>query len=285
MSVVSGKEFNRINLDKVFIKLTNESENHNGFKFETGLNQDTIPFNPKGRCKAGGIYFCEYEKMGRWLKYRGEQMIYYRYVRVPDDAKVYIEKDKYKTDKLILTERKEIKEIIDMMTEEMLLDIVKRDGYALEYIKNQTERICLEAVRNRGLALEYVIDQTKEICIIAVGRNGLALDYVKDRTPEICMAAVKQNGWALQYVKEENQTEEICIAAVQQDGLALKYVKNQTKDICLAAIKENTMALKYVDSYSKELYEIALETDYSAVMHKMGVGRFRLDALYFNRKQ
>ncbi len=42
----------------ILIKLTNEFECHNGFSFKTGLNIDFIPFNPKGECQPGGIYFC-----------------------------------------------------------------------------------------------------------------------------------------------------------------------------------------------------------------------------------
>jgi hypothetical protein len=57
--VLPGKEFNKLNKGKQLIKLTNIEENHNGFQFNTGLNIDTVPFNPSGDCKPGGIYFCE----------------------------------------------------------------------------------------------------------------------------------------------------------------------------------------------------------------------------------
>jgi hypothetical protein len=61
--VISGGKFNWIYRDKQFVKLTNKEENHNGFQFQTGLNVDTSPFNPKGECRPGGIYFYEINKM------------------------------------------------------------------------------------------------------------------------------------------------------------------------------------------------------------------------------
>ena len=39
---------------------------------------------------------------------------------------------------------------------------------------------CLEAVKRDGYALQYVKEQTPEICLAAVKQNELALRYVKD---------------------------------------------------------------------------------------------------------
>jgi hypothetical protein len=100
----------------------------------------------------------------------------------------------------------------------------------------------LEKVKKNGLALDYVKEQTPEICIAAVEQNGNAIQFVKEQTPEICIAAVSQNGLALRFVKE--QTPELCLAAVEQNGLALRYVKEKTPEICLAAVKENLTKCK-----------------------------------------
>ena len=65
--------------------------------------------------------------------------------------------------------------------------------------------ICLEAVKKNGRALEFVKEQTSEICLEAVKKNGYALKFVKEQTPEICLEAVKQNGRALEFVKNIQQ--------------------------------------------------------------------------------
>ena len=36
------------------------------------------------------------------------------------------------------------------------LEAVKRNGYALSYVKEQTPEVCLEAVKRNGYALRYV---------------------------------------------------------------------------------------------------------------------------------
>jgi hypothetical protein len=109
---VAGKEYtgaqvNAANLGPL-VKLTTESENHNGFVFVTGENRDTIPFCPYASCSAGGIYFCKIADAQKWLQYNFSKMHYMRSVTLPDDARVYIEDGKMKADKFILGEREEI---------------------------------------------------------------------------------------------------------------------------------------------------------------------------------
>ena len=89
-----------------YYKITNESENHYGFQFETGLNIDTIPFNPSGDCEPGGIYFAR-EDILAFLKYG----VWLRGVTIPEDAMVYENPGnpkKWKADRVMLGKRERI---------------------------------------------------------------------------------------------------------------------------------------------------------------------------------
>lgn len=113
---ISGKLFNRLYHRDKFVKLTNEAEIHNGFKFKTGLNVDCIPFKPSNSCRAGGIYFVHEDDKERWLNYcpRIGRMKYLRYCTIPNSARVYVEKDKFKTNELILSDRQQIFKCFDV---------------------------------------------------------------------------------------------------------------------------------------------------------------------------
>ena len=65
--LLDGQSFNEKYQGKIFVKLTNREENHRGYQFKTGLNIDKLPFNPKGECQSGGIYFCLLEDLSLWL--------------------------------------------------------------------------------------------------------------------------------------------------------------------------------------------------------------------------
>ena len=104
----SGKDFNIKYANYSFVKLTTQDECHNGFQFKTGLNIDTIEFNPIGDCCPGGLYFTDLNVKDKWFKYGNKTMIWERKVIIPDDALVYVELHKFKSDKFILEERSKI---------------------------------------------------------------------------------------------------------------------------------------------------------------------------------
>jgi hypothetical protein len=223
-----GSEFNKLTENKLFVRLTVMNENHNGYQYETGLNIDPENFNPCGQCNKGGFYFCEMNNFHEFIEYNTcdtcKLSVNIRQVSIPDDACVYVEDNKYKTNKFILGDAKRI-----FNDYELCLKAVSHYGKLLQHIENQTNELCLAAISQNSLALRYVKKQTPEICLKAVTQNGIVLQYVKEQTSEICLAAVKQNGIALRYVKEQNA--EICLEAVKQNRVMIQYVKNRTPDI------------------------------------------------------
>lgn len=104
---LSGEQFNKLinRLGLNLQRLTNFDECHNGFKFATGLNIDTKTFDPSGSCQAGGLYFIDASEINKWKSYANQNMYWVRSVTLPKNARVYIENNKFKADRLILGER------------------------------------------------------------------------------------------------------------------------------------------------------------------------------------
>lgn len=244
MSLLKGSEFNRqYNDGTKFAKLTYESEKHNGMQYQDGLNVDIEPFLAYNYCK-GGMYFCRFDKMEKWLFYGKEPIWWFREVEIPDDAKVYIEGDnKFKADKLILKPRKPIEDMPNY--EEICIRKISADSGRLRCIKHKTESIIIAALRKDGHAIQNIDNPTVAMVEAAVGQNSNSFADVKNQTPELCLAAVKRDGQALEHVIF--QTPELCLAAVSQDGQALEYVKEQTPEICSAAIKQDYHAIYYLN--------------------------------------
>lgn len=99
-----------------YYKILNKTETHNNLKYKTGLNTDPIPFNPRGNCTSGGIYFSK-EDIFVFLDY-GPHI---RKITLPEDAQVYENpgtSKKWKADKVILGRKRKwnnlkfIKELI-----------------------------------------------------------------------------------------------------------------------------------------------------------------------------
>jgi|SRR6185437_12849270 len=193
--VYSGEEFNLVTKGMVFIKLTNKSEIHNDYEFHDGLNIDIVPFNPTGECKRGGIYFTDESRIHIWEACHE----YYRIVTIPDNALVYAERDKWKANKIILSERREIKANKSYCT----LIALRGDPEFLEFVEDQDAELCLAVVSRYGRSLKHVKYQTREICLAAVKSDFFSLDFVKDQTGEICLAAMKVNSDAAWLIRDK----------------------------------------------------------------------------------
>jgi hypothetical protein len=117
-------------------------------------------------------------------------MVYAREVTIPLNAQVYVEQNKFKTDKIILG-----KKISIWSNYEICKNIVAQNGLLIKHVKKHTLTNELKeiAVGQNGLALQYLdfLEQTDKICEIAVKQNGLALKYSIWQTNLICELAVK----------------------------------------------------------------------------------------------
>ena len=238
----SGSEFNKYHIyrnkgETKFYKFLNDNLTHNGFKYQLGLNTDTNRFNPRGECYGGGLYFCDKDTCYLYYHVYGSKLAV---VEIPDDARVYVEKDKFKANKIILREINDFDDVDD----EFWINVSYKNGHAIRYVKNQSYELCASTVKRKGLTLKHVKDQNEEICILAVRQNGEALQHVKKQTDKICFAAIKMSPAALCYVNK--QTQELCTLAVELDSSALKYVDIQfkTNDLCYLAKQSQIEALR-----------------------------------------
>jgi phosphosulfolactate phosphohydrolase-like enzyme len=254
MSIITLEELYKS--DDKFYRLTNATENHNGFQYATGLNVDILLFNPTGKCEDGGLYFFSSRQLPHFHEYCYD-IKYIREVTFEGitTPQIYASDGKYKCHSFVLSPRKPFY-IDDPSLKLDILSIVSKDGHALEFVKEQTHEICLAAVSNNGCALKHVKEQTPEICMASISNNTYALYYVEEQTHEICMATISNNGCALQYIKK--QTPEICLAAVSKNGYALQHVKKQTHEICLAAVSNDGDALRFVKKQTPEICRAAV---------------------------
>lgn len=266
--MISGTEFNKT--QRTCVKLVSRKDFHRSTKCKSGLNEDTK-----------GILFCDINKMSLWFDNgygHKNDFNYLRNVTIPDDAVVVvdIDKDIYRSDKVILGEKHSILTLDEWNNYSFCENIVRLNGLALGFIlrynENYCKKLCSIAVNQNGMALQFVYkkNQTSDICIDAITQNPMALKFVLiTKTSQMKFLAIEQHelalqhGLALQHVF--NKSNKIILTAVKQNGLALQYVPNiqdQTLEICMAAVNQNKFSINYIIdpilrkkilSYSKSL--------------------------------
>ena len=133
-----------------YVKITNINNINNNFTFKEGLNEDIYELNEKEKCSQGGLYFCRFKDIGRWIEKYGKNCNIWR-VSIPNGEKVIDYNDKLKAKRIILSDCQSVYE-----NYEICKLAVQENGLALQFVKNQTEKICELAVQQDEIALQFV---------------------------------------------------------------------------------------------------------------------------------
>jgi|GEM_PF-5525118 len=244
LTTYTGSEFNKKYSDREFYKLTNSRENHNSFQYKTGLNIDILPIDWYHTCYPGGLYFCTKETIHRWVVFGRFKMTYWRKVTIPPDAIVCEEGDKFKSDKIILTDRKEI------WTDSTLCEEITRLNPELLFFVDenaQTKLMCDTAFGVKKCCFPCInpIFQTYDMCTEAVNFDWKNLKYVDEKfmTEQLSLIAVGKNGLAIRYIKHCDQTEKICLIAIMKDHRLITYVRPDIRQSSSFAVVDRYMDL------------------------------------------
>ena len=159
---LSGLEFKKT-YGKTFYKVLRPDLIHHGFRYRPGLNIDTVPFDPSESCKPGGLYFADIKNLLKFLNY-GNQIAE---IEIPDDSLVYIENNKFKTDKFIIgniiTNETEILQLLKQSRDagcpwnESTCEFAAKNGHleVLKWVKDNgcpwNEWTCVDAALNGHL--------------------------------------------------------------------------------------------------------------------------------------
>jgi hypothetical protein len=239
---ITGKLFNNLTLDRgdTHYKLIHRTKIHNGYRFSPNtLHHDVVGFYPYDECKPGGIYFCSEDDLHHWCAFNNFEAYYYAKVSIPDNARVYIEHRKIKSDKVYLGEFKKL-----WTDANMISCILQKRGVLLKHVQYQTSEMCEVAVNQNTDALQYVKNQTYKICKIAIERYPDSLRLVRNQTYNICKLAIELDYQTIKHVKY--QTHKLCKLAIEQDYRAIQDIDNQTLELCELAIKKNRGAFKLI---------------------------------------
>ena len=114
--IYSGEDFKKVFNNTRLIKFTNEENLKFHYSYQEGLNEDIEEFNPYKLCVAGGLHFCSYDFIEKWIDIdHGQGSNYYYWdVDIPDDAIVVETDNKFKANKIILTNRRRIQDDEDL---------------------------------------------------------------------------------------------------------------------------------------------------------------------------
>uniref|UniRef100_A0A6C0ADA2 DUF4116 domain-containing protein n=1 Tax=viral metagenome TaxID=1070528 RepID=A0A6C0ADA2_9ZZZZ len=306
-AILNGKDFKKI-YGNIFCKVTNKNENHYGFQYKDGLNTETL----KPNSRKGGLYFTDCHNISEYSNFG----IFIRKICIPDESVIFIDGDKYVTDKMILG-KKTLFEDSDIWNDVELCKLaIEKDADNFKYIKNQTEELCLLAISKSPKTLKYVKNKTykiykafiekspwnisdvpeeyitEELLKISISYNALMLQNISEKflTEDLCLFALKKDVYAFKYIPKNLLNDKICLIVIEKDDEynMIQYVpeKLRTEKICKIAVKKNGSALQYVpeDLRTMEMCLMAIQENTENMKYVPDkFKKINFENIYFNK--
>jgi hypothetical protein len=88
---------------------------------------------------------------------------------------------------------------------------VESDEILKHIKKHSLEELQIAAVKKNGHAIQHIKNPSESVQLAAVEQDGYAIQYIKNPSESVQLAAVKQNGYAIQLIK--NPSESVQLAA------------------------------------------------------------------------
>ena len=156
----------------------------------------------------------------------------------------------------------------EMLSEELCLDVVKRNGHVLKYIPQhlQTEEMCIEALTNDFHALKYIHEHTENITNEAIKifrsdpiKHVYDFKHLKFQPEDLCWLLINHDVECIMHIP--NPTEEMCMFCIEKECNVLRYIKNKTDKICFKALEINCDTITYILKPTQEMHEYVLSQD------------------------
>jgi len=262
--LTSGKEIKKQELEKIKSQIK--------VVYDGAEGKILIPFTEKASCFLG--------RQTRWCTASTESKNYFNYYNKKGKLYVILPKDGRKFQfhfqelQLMDEQDKEVNfELFDKkypwvfnnikFTEEEQLKVVKKDVYAIQYIKNPSEEVQLTAVSQNGHAIEFIKNPSEKVQLTAAKQDGYIIGYIKNPSEKVQIVAVSQNGYVIKRIK--NPSEEVQLAAVNQDGYAIKHIKNPSEKVQMAAVQQNNYSIIDIKNPSEEVQLAAVNQNGYAI--------------------
>lgn len=132
-----------------FYKITSEDEWHHRMHYQDGLNVDCLPFNPKGSCQSGGLYFSR-EYILRFLNFGS----WVREVTLPEGEAVHKETSydsvKWKAHRIILGPRRRVDALViqELIIEGAYPHVIDR-GFLIDAIQSHQTDVFKVLLNNK----------------------------------------------------------------------------------------------------------------------------------------
>lgn len=286
MPLVHGRD-----LPKDLYRMLNPDMKHYGFQWRVGVNVDPLPWNPKGSCLSGGLYFTTYDQLQFHASYPVDENWIGR-ITVDDDEPVWQDGDKWKAHKVTLSDVVAVHDLDDLEYFRFISSTFssfynKTSRYAdgdlkkewrqlmhyhpvtMQFARHDDWDVCFDLVGLTKRPEEYDLSRKadKDALLRAASKNGHILKFLPRIDEDIAMRAVKDCGSALRWVPAELQTHKMCMQSMHVSTSAFKYIADPTPAICSWAVKQDVSTIQHMKVKTTYLVHQAILQDATVLQY------------------
>lgn len=248
MSVIESKKF---------YKLTTEDNRHNGFEYKEGLN--ICPdWDPDATCSMG-LYFTDSENWYNWVQYNDKKMFWIWDCEPLNGEFVRESRGKYKAAKIILTNRRTIKEYLQSIGTPY--DIVKIHPQFIKYIDNPSDELIQHLIIDNKNHLDkvyslmmFIKSPSQEIQEAVLSKYGpAAFQYIQNPSEETRNMYNQQIDYLskLEDVDEQKQY-------IRKSIHNIKYINNLSSDMQICILNYHLKYIPYIKNLDDNLKFVAI---------------------------
>ncbi len=86
---------------------------------------------------------------------------------------------------------------------EICKQIVKENGFALQFVKNKTYDICKIAIEKHGWPIKFIDNPSEELKQLAVKKYALSIKDIKNPSIEVCKIALERNPYVIEFISAD----------------------------------------------------------------------------------
>lgn len=266
-NLVPGVIFKEIFPDVKFIKLIEKHEmDKGGYKIKDGLNEQQLKI--MNNYINGGIEFHNMTDILRLIKY-SYNPYYIRYVDILDDSKIYIDKDSFVADKVILGNKINIENLEIWNDSSICNEALNLDIKFFKYIKNMDEMFdesfVLDNICRNPSCIEYITNPTNEMMELVIDLSPYNIRYIKNPSLEMSIKAIKYSPYLISYIN--NLDDEILMKLVKIDPDIIKHLDHVPDDIVITAIMMKPSLIRNIKYMTQPLVDYAFSMDIDSIAY------------------
>lgn len=141
----------------------------------------------------------------------------------------------------------------------VLLSMVSKDPYSIQYMETPPENVQSIAIRIDPDVIKFIKDPSEKVQLEALEGDPFVIRFIKNPQTNVILYALKLEASVINHIK--NLSDETKIRAISNNPNIIKYIKNPSEKLQLLAVNKKIEVIKFIKNPTNSVIKYILEKD------------------------